>query len=114
MSAFVVCAVHQEAANAHSSHFPERDFLFASHHGPSLMQSRDGCLRLLSLLHSEILSLVPIKKSFQGRRQIARFFSAALPQLAGDVFRNVPRPALSGIESNYANRIAILAVRHRR
>ena len=45
------------------------------------------------------------------RRKIAGLFGAASAELTGDVFRDIPRPALRGVETNDANRIAILAIR---
>jgi len=47
---------------------------------------------------------------YQKGRQIARQFGAAPAQLVGNVFGDVARPALGGVEADDANRIAVLTI----
>src|SRR5260370_38745674 len=57
-----------------------------------------------------VSALVPLDELFQRGRQIARLVRTALAQRLGEVFGNIPRPALGSIETNDANGVAVLAV----
>ena len=52
---------------------------------------------------------MPLNEILNGRRHISQLEIAAPAQLAGDILRNVFRPALGRIEGDDADRIAILA-----
>ena len=52
---------------------------------------------------------MPLNEILNGRRHISRLEIVAPAQLAGDILRNVFRPALGRIEGDDADRIAILA-----
>ena len=58
-----------------------------------------------------VMSVVVAGNEFdQGGRQITRLFGTAPAQLVGNVFGDVARPALGGVEADDANRIAVLTV----
>ena len=52
---------------------------------------------------------MPLNEILNGRRHISHLEIAAPAQLAGDILRNIFRPALGRIEGDDADRIAILA-----
>ena len=58
---------------------------------------------------TSIRALVPFDKIRDRRGKIPHLQIAATAQFARDVFRNVFRPALGGIEGDDADRVAILA-----
>jgi hypothetical protein len=51
---------------------------------------------------------VPFDKIRNRRRKLAHLQIAATAQFAGDIFGNVFRPVLGGIEGDDADRIAVL------
>jgi hypothetical protein len=57
-----------------------------------------------------VLGFVPCEKALEARRHLARLEPAAPTQLLCDIGRNIPRPSLSGIEADDANRVPILPV----
>ena len=61
-------------------------------------------------LHGAIIPVVAVHEFFQGGGEIARLLRTASAQLVGHVLRDIPPPALGGIEGDDANRIAILPI----
>src|SRR6266550_2555594 len=57
-------------------------------------------------LHGAIIPVVPVHEFFQRRWEIPRLLCTASAQLVGHVLRDIPPPALGGIEGDDANRIA--------
>jgi hypothetical protein len=62
------------------------------------------------LLRVVMSPVVASNEFYQGGRQIARLFGTAPAQLVGNVFGDVARLTLGGVEADDANRIAVLTV----
>ena len=62
------------------------------------------------LPHVVMCPLVAGNEFYQKGRQIARLFGTAPAQLVGNVFGDVARLTLGGVEADDANQIAVLTV----
>jgi len=61
-------------------------------------------------LEGSIWPFVLFHQVLQEVRQLALLMVAALPQLAGYIFRHVPRPSFGGVETDYPKRPTVLAL----